>query len=110
MLVLINSFKFLRYILSVVVYHLSDGNQCIPNACENGVCVDQFQKYICSCNLGFEGKRCHIGESEVNPVHLKIFVMCLAKMVLVCVFDPCFRSHFHEKLVIVCRSDVTKGF
>ncbi|XP_058275061.1 vitamin K-dependent protein C-like isoform X1 [Hemibagrus wyckioides] len=44
----------------------TDGNQCIPNACENGVCVDQFQKYICSCNLGFEGKRCHIVSSHTN--------------------------------------------
>ncbi|GAA6091448.1 vitamin K-dependent protein C-like [Tachysurus ichikawai] len=44
----------------------ADGNQCIPNACENGVCVDQFQKYICICNPGYEGKRCHLVSSHTN--------------------------------------------
>ncbi|KAL7842053.1 hypothetical protein SRHO_G00237420 [Serrasalmus rhombeus] len=32
-----------------------DGNQCVPNPCENGRCVDQYQSYICDCFLGFEG-------------------------------------------------------
>ncbi|XP_017351037.1 vitamin K-dependent protein C isoform X1 [Ictalurus punctatus] len=36
----------------------TDGNQCVPNACKNGVCVDQYRSYICSCNPGFEGKHC----------------------------------------------------
>ncbi|XP_026802088.3 vitamin K-dependent protein C [Pangasianodon hypophthalmus] len=44
----------------------TDGNQCIPNACENGVCVDQYQNYICSCNPGFEGKNCHLVSTHTN--------------------------------------------
>ncbi|KAF5902906.1 vitamin K-dependent protein C-like [Clarias magur] len=36
----------------------TDGDQCVSNACKNGICVDQFQNYICSCNPGFEGKYC----------------------------------------------------
>ncbi|XP_063074891.1 vitamin K-dependent protein C isoform X2 [Engraulis encrasicolus] len=35
-----------------------DGNQCNPNLCVNGTCVDKFQSFECSCNPGFEGKYC----------------------------------------------------
>ncbi|XP_027013989.1 vitamin K-dependent protein C-like [Tachysurus fulvidraco] len=44
----------------------ADGNQCIPNPCENGVCVDQFQKYVCVCNPGYEGKHCQLVSSHTN--------------------------------------------
>ncbi|XP_017575494.1 vitamin K-dependent protein C-like isoform X1 [Pygocentrus nattereri] len=43
-----------------------DGNQCVPNPCENGRCVDQYQSYICDCFLGFEGKFCHIQTTSFN--------------------------------------------
>ncbi|XP_030631805.1 vitamin K-dependent protein C [Chanos chanos] len=36
----------------------SDGNQCNPNPCANGTCVDQYQSFTCLCNLGYEGKHC----------------------------------------------------
>ncbi|XP_048845592.1 vitamin K-dependent protein C [Brienomyrus brachyistius] len=39
-----------------VVY--TDGNQCEPNPCVNGSCVDQFKSFTCKCNQGFEGKLC----------------------------------------------------
>ncbi|XP_026802085.3 vitamin K-dependent protein C-like isoform X1 [Pangasianodon hypophthalmus] len=44
----------------------ADGNQCVPNACKNGFCVDQFRSYICSCNPGFEGKYCHLFSTHTN--------------------------------------------
>ncbi|XP_062844178.1 vitamin K-dependent protein C isoform X1 [Trichomycterus rosablanca] len=44
----------------------ADGNQCLPNACQNGFCVDQFQSYMCQCNHGFEGKHCHIRSTHFN--------------------------------------------
>ncbi|KAM9439894.1 vitamin K-dependent protein C-like isoform 1-T2 [Clarias gariepinus] len=44
----------------------TDGDQCVSNACKNGVCVDQFQNYICLCNPGFEGKYCDEGITHTN--------------------------------------------
>ncbi|XP_076837885.1 vitamin K-dependent protein C-like [Brachyhypopomus gauderio] len=44
----------------------ADGNQCIPNACKNGICVDQHQSYFCLCNPGFEGKYCHLNTTASN--------------------------------------------
>ncbi|KAI5092630.1 vitamin K-dependent protein C precursor, partial [Silurus meridionalis] len=44
----------------------TDGDQCVPNPCINGVCVDQIQSYYCSCNPGFEGKHCHIDSTHEN--------------------------------------------
>ncbi|XP_017351041.1 vitamin K-dependent protein C isoform X1 [Ictalurus punctatus] len=44
----------------------TDGNQCIPNACKNGFCVDQYRSYICSCNPGFEGKYCDLLSTHAN--------------------------------------------
>ncbi|KAG9278800.1 vitamin K-dependent protein C isoform X1 [Astyanax mexicanus] len=43
-----------------------DGNQCNPNPCQNGLCVDQYQSYICNCDHGFEGKYCQIQASAFN--------------------------------------------
>ncbi|KPP58399.1 hypothetical protein Z043_123773 [Scleropages formosus] len=36
----------------------SDGNQCEPDRCVNGTCVDQFQSFVCKCRPGFDGKFC----------------------------------------------------
>ncbi|XP_036410805.1 vitamin K-dependent protein C [Megalops cyprinoides] len=38
----------------------TDGNQCEPNHCVNGTCVDLYQSYTCKCNPGFEGKHCNM--------------------------------------------------
>lgn len=48
---------------------VSDGNQCDPNPCQNGTCVDQYQSYFCVCIAGFEGKYCHIRE-PTSSFHL----------------------------------------
>uniref|UniRef100_A0A8C9SUC1 Vitamin K-dependent protein C n=1 Tax=Scleropages formosus TaxID=113540 RepID=A0A8C9SUC1_SCLFO len=39
-----------------IVY--TDGNQCEPDFCVNGTCVDQFQSFVCKCRPGFDGKFC----------------------------------------------------
>ncbi|CAL8325635.1 unnamed protein product [Arctogadus glacialis] len=36
----------------------TDGNQCSPNQCVNGSCVDLYQAFACHCNPGSEGKYC----------------------------------------------------
>uniref|UniRef100_A0AAY4EBS0 Vitamin K-dependent protein C n=1 Tax=Denticeps clupeoides TaxID=299321 RepID=A0AAY4EBS0_9TELE len=43
-----------------------DGNQCIPNPCVNGNCVDKFQSYECLCFHGYEGKHCNQRENELR--------------------------------------------
>uniref|UniRef100_A0A671PZ19 Vitamin K-dependent protein C-like n=1 Tax=Sinocyclocheilus anshuiensis TaxID=1608454 RepID=A0A671PZ19_9TELE len=42
-----------------------DGNQCDSNPCVHGKCVDLLQDYSCTCNAGFEGKRCGLLEPLV---------------------------------------------
>ncbi|MBN3296704.1 vitamin K-dependent protein C [Amia ocellicauda] len=43
-----------------------DGDQCIPNNCVNGTCVDQYRSYFCQCNPGFEGKHCNFPVFATN--------------------------------------------
>ncbi|XP_067109254.1 vitamin K-dependent protein C [Osmerus mordax] len=44
----------------------TDGNQCKPNPCVNGTCVDLYQKYVCSCHPEFEGKLCDYPKTATN--------------------------------------------
>uniref|UniRef100_A0A8C9TTX5 Vitamin K-dependent protein C n=1 Tax=Scleropages formosus TaxID=113540 RepID=A0A8C9TTX5_SCLFO len=46
-----------------IVY--TDGNQCEPDFCVNGTCVDQFQSFVCKCRPGFDGKFCDQREKEL---------------------------------------------
>ena len=34
-----------------------------PNPCLNGNCTDVGENFTCSCEDGFEGERCEIGEN-----------------------------------------------
>lgn len=34
-----------------------------PNPCLNGNCTDVGENFTCSCEEGFEGERCEIGEN-----------------------------------------------
>ncbi|XP_016350464.1 vitamin K-dependent protein C [Sinocyclocheilus anshuiensis] len=43
-----------------------DGNQCDSNPCVHGKCVDLLQDYSCTCNAGFEGKRCGLRKTATN--------------------------------------------
>uniref|UniRef100_W5MRI7 Vitamin K-dependent protein C n=1 Tax=Lepisosteus oculatus TaxID=7918 RepID=W5MRI7_LEPOC len=36
-----------------------DGDQCVPNNCVNGTCIDQVGSYTCLCHPGFEGRHCN---------------------------------------------------
>uniref|UniRef100_A0A8C3MF58 Vitamin K-dependent protein C n=1 Tax=Geospiza parvula TaxID=87175 RepID=A0A8C3MF58_GEOPR len=37
---------------------VSDGDQCKPNPCSNGICKDNIGKFSCICNKGWEGVLC----------------------------------------------------
>ncbi|XP_048097416.1 vitamin K-dependent protein C isoform X2 [Alosa alosa] len=37
----------------------TDGNQCEPNPCINGTCMDKFQSFECLCHPGYEGRYCN---------------------------------------------------
>ncbi|XP_075056135.1 coagulation factor VII [Mixophyes fleayi] len=48
----------------------SDVDQCLSNPCTNGgTCHDEFQSYVCTCPIGYEGRHC---ETDLNEA-LKCF-------------------------------------
>uniref|UniRef100_A0A8C9SIB0 Vitamin K-dependent protein C n=1 Tax=Scleropages formosus TaxID=113540 RepID=A0A8C9SIB0_SCLFO len=49
-----------------IVY--TDGNQCEPDFCVNGTCVDQFQSFVCKCRPGFDGKNCSKDNGDCDHV------------------------------------------
>ncbi|XP_026169540.1 vitamin K-dependent protein C [Mastacembelus armatus] len=44
----------------------TDGNQCEPNMCVHGVCVDLYQDFTCRCNSGYEGRYCTQPQTATN--------------------------------------------
>ena len=48
----------------IVVLYCLDSSWCEnPNPCLNGNCTDVGENFTCSCEDGFEGERCEIGEN-----------------------------------------------
>ncbi|NWH71265.1 PROC protein, partial [Piaya cayana] len=45
---------------------VSDGDQCDPQPCSNGVCKDNIGKYSCICNKGWEGDSCNYEVKYTN--------------------------------------------
>lgn len=47
---------------------VSDGDQCDPQPCSNGICKDNIGKFSCICNKGWEGVLCNYGNVAFNPL------------------------------------------
>uniref|UniRef100_A0A8B9PTS5 Vitamin K-dependent protein C n=1 Tax=Apteryx owenii TaxID=8824 RepID=A0A8B9PTS5_APTOW len=45
---------------------VSDGDQCDPQPCSNGICKDNIGKYSCICNKGWEGALCNYEVKYTN--------------------------------------------
>ena len=63
MIITRTSFQLYTYELTAFLYCL-DSSWCEnPNPCLNGNCTDVGENFTCSCEDGFEGERCEIGEN-----------------------------------------------
>ena len=49
--------KLISLILILVSFFL-DINECQPDPCVNGTCIDQINGYNCTCNAGYTGRNC----------------------------------------------------
>jgi len=47
---------------------VSDGDQCDPQPCSNGICKDNIGKFSCICNKGWEGALCNYGNAAFDPL------------------------------------------
>ena len=57
---------------------LSDGDECDPNPCIHGNCIDGLVDYACSCPPGFDGKNCsNGGPCEPNPCNITGTQQCV---------------------------------
>ena len=39
-------------------FNLFLNNNCQPNSCVNGTCINKINKYNCTCDAGYTGKNC----------------------------------------------------
>jgi len=58
-------------------------NECSPNPCVNGACVDGYGTYTCICNAPFTGVNCDrqwqsLSGSECNPLFNLVFILDLS--------------------------------
>ena len=68
---------FLVFAYLVVPLHLgyegekcqTNINECVPDPCTHGTCIDQVNDYLCTCELGYTDKNCstEIDECSSNP-------------------------------------------
>ena len=53
--------------------YILDEDECDPDSCVHGDCIDRFVDYMCVCDRGYDGKNCDIdisGDScDPNPCH-----------------------------------------
>ena len=44
-------------------------NECVPDPCTHGTCIDQVNDYLCTCEPGYTDKNCstEIDECSSNP-------------------------------------------
>ena len=52
---------------NTAIYVLLDINECASNPCQNGgTCVDEVNRYSCSCYKGYKGTNCEKGNSNIS--------------------------------------------
>ena len=47
--------------VDMILYIILEIDECASNPCINGECDNQIGKFVCACNLGYEGTVCEIG-------------------------------------------------
>ena len=61
-------------------FHLPDLDYCAKKPCKHGTCKDESNDFSCTCESGWEGKKCDIGmivrSKNLNLVHLKNILPC----------------------------------
>ena len=53
-----------RYSKGIIIFFLSDADECESSPCINGTCIDQLNSFHCICQPGFSGKNCEIGNKN----------------------------------------------
>ena len=57
--------------------YLTDIDECSSNPCINrGVCVNEVNKYRCTCSPGFTGAQCEISKFNYFMLHLLHWLCC----------------------------------
>ena len=46
--------------------NIKDINDCKPDICTHGSCIDAVNLYTCACNPGYSGTKCAEGTSKLN--------------------------------------------
>lgn len=51
------------------LYYILEIDECVINFClNNGICIDLFNNYYCSCFVGYNGLYCEIGILELDSI------------------------------------------
>ncbi len=67
------------YGLNVVIFLISDLNECDSFPCEHSAtCVDQIGKYQCMCPPGYTSTNCEIGRYSIkyNQTYIRQWLLC----------------------------------
>ena len=55
------SFTYIGFTINCNNTSIKDINDCKPEPCIHGSCIDGINSYICSCNIGYSGTNCDEG-------------------------------------------------